>query len=255
MFIGTSIYAAVPGPLYQHTDTLDQREFINIYQQIPSTFTVTVTTGNVALVNGLIPNAEIDGSSVTKQGNVFNGNNQLLKLNGSGVVPNSVLNGVTSASMTVTNLTFPNTGLFDSGIQVLPIVQIQKYTTTTSSSVTSASFTNTLLSGSFTPKFSTSKLVIWAAGDLAQQTGASVGYATIARNGTNLAAGSGGFTLTVAGNNYATNMLAYDSPATTSAITYSVQIRTNGGGTAIFPITDGGSFTSTANMIITEIAQ
>lgn len=148
-----------------------------------------------------------------------------------------------------------NTKLEIGGSQSFPILQVLTFNTSTSFSTTNSTFTTTNLTGAITPKFNTSKILIWVSGDFAQQTGSSVGYATIARGSTNLAASSGGFSLTVAGNNYSTTMIAYDSPATISATTYNVQIRTNGGGTAIFPITDGGSFTSTATMIIAEIAQ
>lgn len=190
--------------------------------------------------------ATINCATVTCAGSIYNGPNQLVQTDGNGAIKLS--------SGTINNFTFQNTTLFDSGFQVFPIVQIQNYTTTTSSSITSGTFTNTHLSGSFTPKFSSSKVLIWVNGDFGQTGGATVGYMTIARNGINLAPTSGGFVLTVA-NNFSASMLVYDLPSTTSAVTYSVQIRTNGGGTAIFPITDGGAFTSTAEMIVAEIAQ
>lgn len=151
-------------------------------------------------------------------------------------------------------LNIPNTDLKIGGNQLFPILQVIIASTSTSFTTTSSTFVTSNLSGSITPKFTTSKILVWVSGDFAQQTGTSVGYATIARGSTNLA-GAGGFTLTVAGNNYSATMIAYDSPATTSATTYNVQLRTNGGGTAIFPITDGGANTSTATMILVEIAQ
>lgn len=141
------------------------------------------------------------------------------------------------------------------GVGITPVVQTQTYTTSISSAITSGNFTNTNLVGTFTPRFNNSKLLIQVVGDFGQSGSTTVGYLTLARNGTNLASSTGGFSLTVAPNTYSAKVLFYDSPATTSATTYAVQLRTNGGGTAIFPITDGGSFTSTANMIIQEIAQ
>lgn len=185
---------------------------------------------------------------VNVDSNTFTITNDTVTIKADSIGSSQIANSVTIPTLQVTTATWQNFG-------ILPILQIQSYETSTSSSVTSASFTNTLLSGSFTPKLSSSKVLIWVAGDFAQSGGASVGYATIARNGTSLAATTGGLTTTVATNNYAATMIVYDSPATTSAVTYSVQIRTNGGGAAVFPITDGGVLTSTAKMIIAEIAQ
>lgn len=210
-------------------------DFLNVGTNatIPTLNSTTITTANETVTLGL------NSSSITASNYIFSSSGTLTNLS--------------STNGNITNLQVSTEQW--KGFGIIPILQIQNYTTVISSSVTNATFTNTLLSGSFTPKLATSKILIWVQGDFAQQTGTSVGYATIARNGSSLAATNGGFTLTVAGNNYSSSMITYDSPATTSAITYSVQIRTNGGGTAIFPITDGGSFTSTANMIVAEIAQ
>jgi len=136
----------------------------------------------------------------------------------------------------------------------LPILQIQSYTTATSTVITSSSFSDTALTGSFTPKINTSKVFIFVAGNFAQDPN-GVGYLTVSRNGTSLAATLGGYCLTVGPNTLSAPVFVYDSPATTSAITYTVQIRTNGTGNAIFPVTDGGVYTSSANMIIVEVAQ
>ena len=43
--------------------------------------------------DSFVPNSQIDGSSITKQGNTFNGANQLLLLNNNGQIPNSLING------------------------------------------------------------------------------------------------------------------------------------------------------------------
>jgi hypothetical protein len=105
-YVGT-VFASKPGPIYPHGDPDTEREFINVYQQIPSTFTVAATTGNVVLVGGLIPNSEIDGSSVTKQGNTFNGTNQLLQLNSSGLVPHAEIDASSVTKLGNGNISFP----------------------------------------------------------------------------------------------------------------------------------------------------
>jgi hypothetical protein len=241
--------AYADGPRFQHKDPITQQEFENVYQVSDR---LTSIINNVVLSNDVTPGSSNYIQNTTIPQVDATASPSYINAASSGTIPT-----LGSVDATITNLTATNAAVSTAtwlGFGLLPILQIQSYTTATSSSVTNATFTNTHLSGSFTPKLSTSKILIWVSGDFTQQSGASVGYATIARDGTNLA-GSGGFTLTVAGNNFSASMLAYDSPATTSAITYSVQIRTNSGGTAIFPITDGGSFTSTATMLIAEIAQ
>lgn len=158
------------------------------------------------------------------------------------------------SSGTVNNLNVPNTKYFVSGFQMLPILQIQTYTTQTNTVLTSTTFQNTALQGSFTPKTSSSKIIIAAFGDCSQNVGDS-GAVTIARDGTNLAADSSGFHRTVSNNNYHTAMIVYDSPGTTSAVTYSVQIRTDGGGGSIEFPPDVGGTVAQAYMIAIEIAQ
>lgn len=53
--------------------------------------------------DSFVPNSQIDGSSITKQGNTFNGMNELLQLGNTGQIPNSALNG---SSVTLQGNTF-----------------------------------------------------------------------------------------------------------------------------------------------------
>jgi hypothetical protein len=95
----------------------------------------------------------------------------------------------------------------------------------------STSFVNTGLAVTITPKFSTSKIYIVATGGLDNNNTGNYGYATIDRNGTNL--GNGSFGFSYLSNTY--RILApwsasfLDSPATTSPLTYTVQIRAASG--------------------------
>ena len=136
----------------------------------------------------------------------------------------------------------------------LPTNQIVQYTVNTASNVTSATFINTGLSGNITPRSSTSKIMITVSGILSC-TGSGICYATISRNGSSLASSLGGFVDAAAPTNMNASMTYYDSPATTSPITYSVQTRGNGGTTTSFPGTDGGIYTTTAVLTLMEIAQ
>lgn len=149
----------------------------------------------------------------------------------------------------------PNTKLEIGSNQVFPILQILKFTTTTVFATTSSTFTNTNLTGAITPKFNTSKILVIGAGDLTQDAGDD-GCATLARGGTNLAPTGDGFHASRQNNNYYVNMMFYDSPATTSSTTYSVQIRSNAGGSnARFPSATGSGNIGTAVLILVEIAQ
>lgn len=62
-------------------------------------------------LTGTVPNSTIDGSSITKQGNTFNGNNQLVQLNGSGDLP--ALSGSNLTALTAANI---SNGLLGSGV-------------------------------------------------------------------------------------------------------------------------------------------
>ncbi len=62
---------------------------------------------------GTIPDAAIDGSSVTKQGNTFNAANKLLQLDGSGLVPTTNL--PTTVAYTTDDSTFSFTMTISSG--------------------------------------------------------------------------------------------------------------------------------------------
>lgn len=104
------VFASAPGPLYPHADTTDEQEFINVYQSIPSVSTSAYLTSLSSTVvqssNGLISNSVIDGSSVTKQGNVFNGNNQLLKLGATALIPNAQVDASSVTKLGNGNIAF-----------------------------------------------------------------------------------------------------------------------------------------------------
>lgn len=135
-----------------------------------------------------------------------------------------------------------------------PILQMQQFTLNVASDVATTAFSRTLV-GSITPKRSTSKILVIGAGNFAC-SGAGVCYATLYRDTTNLASSTGGFQTTTAPANNHTNMTYLDSPGTTSSTEYAIRTRVNGGGVTIsVPGTDGGVFTTTATLLLVEIAQ
>ena len=133
---------------------------------------------------------------------------------------------------------------------ILPILQIQQGTIATSSNTNQASFINSLLTVTITPKSSSSKILVIANGPA--ETGAgSTGYMTLVRGTTNLGNSNGLHTMS-ASTNHNVTLMYYDSPATTSATTYTAAMRTDGGGSIFFPVSAG---TSTAVIWAIEVAQ
>ena len=133
------------------------------------------------------------------------------------------------------------------------VLQVVSATYSTSTSTTSTSFVVTGLTATITPTSATSK--IFVATDGCADTGSSGEQTTftIFRDSTNIApAGTAGMT-----NIFATStrvigsvsMVYLDSPATTSATTYTVRFRTSSGTSVAFPQQSG-----TAAIILMEIA-
>lgn len=145
------------------------------------------------------------------------------------------------------NVNIPNTKLQCGGVQSLPIVQIVTGTSTTPFTTTSNVFSDTNLSAVITPKFTTSKILIMVSGVLSG--GADTGYLTIARGGSNLLSSLGGtFNNSIAG--VPAFLQIYDSPSTTSATTYSVQLKNGNNSSVVY----FGS-TPTQYMTLIEFAQ
>jgi hypothetical protein len=121
---------------------------------------------------------------------------------------------------------------------VIQVVQAYKSDTFTT---TSASFTTiTGLSASITPSSSSNKIVVVMTVTGSQQVGANDAYLGLYRDSTQIAMGdaagsrirsSSQLMTSNAGWSTSVTINYLDSPATTSAITYTVQARTNGAGT------------------------
>jgi hypothetical protein len=137
---------------------------------------------------------------------------------------------------------------------VIQVVNFQNIGSTFST--TSTSFASTSITLTITPKFSTSKIFL-IFNSVGENSSTNVGGTTVYRNGSNIA-GSGngmmyqrnyGGTLDVP-----TGFTYLDSPATTSALTYTIYILTSGGTFAFG--SGGGSVNNTATTFTAmEIAQ
>jgi hypothetical protein len=150
------------------------------------------------------------------------------------------------------NINASNTNYQVGGNQIYPVVQIVQATTTTGFNTTSTSFTNTNLTATITPKFNTSKILIQISGGSgAGATSPSSCVFTIARGSTNLGDATNGFGRTDSSTaDWPTSICYYDSPATTSATTYTIQIKSTGGATVYWSALGG-----TQVIILTEYAQ
>lgn len=113
-----------------------------------------------------------------------------------------------------------------SGFGILPILQIQEFDTATASdTINATAYSNTNVTVSITPKLSTSKIMVVVSGSANQNVG-DQGHFTLARNGSNLCAAAGCAQVNASNGEHIT-MQWYDSPATTSATTYTVQYKNN----------------------------
>ncbi len=110
--------------------------------------------------------------------------------------------------------------------------------------MSTATYTDvTGLTVSITPSSATSKIYIVAAVNVCQSVGANNMFVRLARGGTGIGLGGTSGSRTPAGYSVASASADYplmctlsflDSPATTSATTYSVQVRTNSGTNAVY---------------------
>jgi hypothetical protein len=130
--------------------------------------------------------------------------------------------------------------------------QLVQGTATANFSTNSTSFGNSSLEVAITPSSTNSRVFVMACGSLYNDTAGQSTYLTIARNTTNLMGANGGARLLAvsAGQLSPACVMYFDTPASTSAITYRAQARVSGGGsTGIFGETD----TLTQVMIAVEI--
>jgi hypothetical protein len=175
------------------------------------------------------------------------------------------INGATSGSATIQSTdTYTNTLTLPSGTGTLlstanpqsgGVIQVVQGNLNTEFTTTSNSFVSTGLSATITPKFSTSKIAIFVSGNgyTLQSQNAAV-YTLYKNNTTNLSPGSGQNTFqeiyVQASYLYTSVNFNYiDSPATTSATTYTVYMSSGNGYTTKFNVNGQAS-----TIILMEIA-
>lgn len=129
------------------------------------------------------------------------------------------------------------------GLGAGTVLQVVQGSTTSNTSTTSTSFVASSLSATITPKFSTSKILAVVSSTATQVTQNKNSTYTIYRNGTNLGGGAttglSYYEIGAAPYQWIPMTMSYlDSPATTSAATYTVYLKVASGGTAYVNIGD-----------------
>jgi hypothetical protein len=123
-------------------------------------------------------------------------------------------------------------------------------------STSSSSFVTTGLAVSITPKFSTSKIMIFVDGAAYNGTAGNTWF-TVYRGSTNLNSGASPASLSAFYNPQAwvgnVNIMFLDSPATTSSTTYTVYFAT-GSGTVTYPFNPSNGGSTIATITVQEIA-
>jgi hypothetical protein len=157
-----------------------------------------------------------------------------------------------------TILTSASQSIPSAALPVGSVLQVVSFATPTALTTTSTSYVATPLTVSITPKFSTSKILVTASGNLDCVTALTQMVATIYRNSSNLAvAGAYGMGLAYVDNSRLqapVTMQVLDSPATTSSTSYTVYVaRSSGSGSIIFN-NGSGSGNSAATITLMEIA-
>lgn len=121
-------------------------------------------------------------------------------------------------------VTFPNSTVQASAGQVLQVVQ---GTTTANTTTTGTTPVATNLTATITPKFSTSKILIISTFSLYTANSNTKVYTSLYRNSTNLSNAAGGAYLyngAAGGIQATTGINLLDSPATTSATSYTIYL-------------------------------
>ena len=132
----------------------------------------------------------------------------------------------------------------EAGAAAGQVIQVLSATDSTQRSTTSTSFVtaSNTLTVTITPSSSSNKILIIST--FSVYSSAETPYYTIYRGATNLGNGNSGMNLS-SNAGYASSAVSYlDSPSTTSATTYQVYFRNNGGGTSYLNVdTAKGSIT------------
>jgi hypothetical protein len=142
------------------------------------------------------------------------------------------------------------------GLETMKILQIQSGTSNAAMAVTGTTFRNSNIAVSITPKLANSKILVFCFGTGHMDSAGEHGFFTLARNTTNIGDPVTGLASIVSGQTDTIAMMAIDSPATTAAVTYRVQMRSTGSALSVrMPYNTANAGTARNTIIAIEIAQ
>jgi hypothetical protein len=149
-----------------------------------------------------------------------------------------------------TTLTVASRGIAKAGMPAGSILQVVQGTFTGQQSTTSTSFTASNIAASITPTSSASKIAVFIQTSIKSDLAAQEVHITMYRGATNLTASGSGFAAGTATAWMPATVIYLDSPATTSATTYTLYYKTgNASATAYANRGD-----TQATMILMEVA-
>jgi hypothetical protein len=141
------------------------------------------------------------------------------------------------------------------------VLQMTSTISSTQTTVSSTTYTDISISGSITPKSSTSKIYVLCTVNSYQSSGSQGGGIRLVRNGTAIydpsnGDGSGPYAFYAGNSTLAMPfMLQFlDSPATTSSLTYSLQARVYSSATWIINSVGGGGWQPRSTITCIEVA-
>jgi hypothetical protein len=195
-----------------------------------------------------------NATTVPLVANNSSGTQDIVQFKDNGSTVWSIADGgnLVSATKKITGLAAGSANGDSVRFEQLKVIQIVTASSTTSFTTTSTTFTNTNLSCAITPTSSSNKIIVIAVGTLSISNASGIAYAQIDRSGY-VGTSDGQFQLNVGGGDGRTPMtlIDYDTPATTSALTYRLTIRSNNSSyTAGF----GHTSNEEQRMILIEVA-
>ncbi len=154
------------------------------------------------------------------------------------------------------NIINAQTSMKFGGFETLKIMQIKVGVSNTPIAITGTAFRDSNISVSITPKLTSSKILVFCFGTAHIDSAGEHAFFTLARNATNIGDPSFGLASILTGGTDTISMMAYDSPATISAVTYKAQMRSTGQALSVrMPYNTGGLGTPRSTIIAIEIAQ
>jgi hypothetical protein len=135
------------------------------------------------------------------------------------------------------------------------VLQVISFPYSTQATTSSATYADTGLTASITPKFATSKILVFVNVPVIKETNNTSGFFKLVRNSTDLITldAFAGWTNSTAGSGGNVSCNYSDSPLTTSSTSYKIQFK-SANGNALITVNANGYGAITSTMTLMEIA-